>query len=166
MGSIGPEKILFVLVVAMIVLGPERLPKVAREIGGFVSRLRELQARMESEVRDVVGEVPEPFLNPRGWLTQQAGSILSVPGDPAAEGAVDVEASAGDGATPNWVDDGVQDAPGVVDQGVEPRIATPELSDGWHARQAVPGLGLGAVPGTRGLSAGEIGIVPGDPVLN
>jgi hypothetical protein len=177
MGSIGPEKILFVLVVAMVVLGPERLPKVARDVGRFVSRLRELQARMESEVREVVGEVPEPFLNPRGWLTQQAGSILSVPGDPSAEVAGEADVPGGAAETPSWVDDAdVQVASDDVEQDVERRTAATGLANGWQGRAV--GSGPGSAPGplagglgagrlgTGRLGAGEIGIVPGDPVLN
>jgi len=180
MGSIGPEKILFVLVVALIVLGPERLPKVARDIGQFVSRLRELQARMESEVRDVVGEVPEPFLNPRGWLTQQAGSILSVPGDPAEPptspaglgagtpgGTESAEVDQHGGREPVWIDDAaVQGPSGTVEQSVERTVGSPETSNGWHDRSAGRGWMAGGAPSAPGLSAGEIGIVPGDPVLN
>jgi hypothetical protein len=177
MGSIGPEKILFVLVVAMVVLGPERLPKVARDMGRFVSRLRELQARMESEVREVVGEVPEPFLNPRGWLTQQAGSILSVPGDPSAEVAGEADVPGGAAEAPSWVDDAdVQVASDDVEQDVERRTAATGLANGWQGRAA--GYGPGSAPGPLAgglgagrlgagrLGAGEIGIVPGDPVLN
>src|SRR5918992_6367364 len=48
MPSIGPLEILVVGVIALIVLGPQKLPEIARSIGRTASELR----RMASEVRD------------------------------------------------------------------------------------------------------------------
>jgi Tat protein translocase TatB subunit len=45
--DIGPEKLVFLLVLALIVLGPARLPQIARSLG---RGLRELQ-RASSEVQ-------------------------------------------------------------------------------------------------------------------
>jgi Tat protein translocase TatB subunit len=45
--DIGPEKLVFLLVLALIVLGPRRLPQIARSLG---RGLRELQ-RASSEVQ-------------------------------------------------------------------------------------------------------------------
>lgn len=47
MFDIGPEKLVFLLVLALIVLGPGRLPQIARSLG---RGLRELQ-RASSEVQ-------------------------------------------------------------------------------------------------------------------
>ncbi len=48
MPQIGPLEILVILMVALIVFGPERLPQIAKQIGRAASELR----RMATEVRD------------------------------------------------------------------------------------------------------------------
>ncbi|TME63266.1 MAG: twin-arginine translocase subunit TatB [Chloroflexi bacterium] len=48
MFGIGAGELLLILVVALIVLGPERMPKVARDIGKVVNELR----RTSDELRD------------------------------------------------------------------------------------------------------------------
>ena len=54
MGTIGPAEILVVLLVALIVLGPERLPEAARQVGRFVSEVRRIGAGFQAELRDAV----------------------------------------------------------------------------------------------------------------
>src|SRR5579875_1309107 len=56
--SLSPAKILVVLVVALVVLGPEKLPEVARQMGAAWGDLRRLRHRLESEVRDVFPDLP------------------------------------------------------------------------------------------------------------
>lgn len=58
MGSIGPAEILVVLVVALIVLGPNRLPDAARSLGRAVNELRRVTAGVQAEVRDAFAEPP------------------------------------------------------------------------------------------------------------
>ena len=48
MFGIGPEELLLVAVLALLVLGPERLPKVMRDMGRVVGDLR----RTSDELRD------------------------------------------------------------------------------------------------------------------
>ena len=55
--NIGPEKVLVIMAVALIVLGPQELPRVARELGRFMTLVRELQHRVESEARSVVDSI-------------------------------------------------------------------------------------------------------------
>jgi TatA/E family protein of Tat protein translocase len=40
-GSIGPQEILIVLVIALIVLGPKKLPEMARSLGRGVKEFKE-----------------------------------------------------------------------------------------------------------------------------
>ena len=48
--NIGPEKLIVVLAVALIVLGPQEAPRIAQELGRWLRVLRELQSRVQSEV--------------------------------------------------------------------------------------------------------------------
>lgn len=49
--SLGPAEILVILVVALIVLGPERLPKAARQIGKAVAEVKHWSGGIQDEVR-------------------------------------------------------------------------------------------------------------------
>lgn len=56
MFNLNPEKILLVLVIALVVLGPNRLPQAARTLGRLVANLRRLSGTLEAEVRDALAE--------------------------------------------------------------------------------------------------------------
>jgi sec-independent protein translocase protein TatB len=55
---LSPAKILVILVVILVVLGPDKLPKVARQIGGLWADFRKLRQRLESEVRGTFPDMP------------------------------------------------------------------------------------------------------------
>jgi sec-independent protein translocase protein TatB len=56
--TLSPWKILVIVVVALLVLGPEKLPSVARQVGGFWGEFRRFRARLEDEVRGVFPDLP------------------------------------------------------------------------------------------------------------
>src|ERR1700733_11438305 len=56
--SLSPAKLLVVLVIALIVLGPEKLPQVARQLGAAWGDLRRFRARLESDVRGAFPALP------------------------------------------------------------------------------------------------------------
>jgi Sec-independent protein translocase protein TatA len=58
MFNLDPSKLLVIAVVTIIVLGPERLPHFARQIGGAWRSLSEFRQRMESEVRNSLLDLP------------------------------------------------------------------------------------------------------------
>jgi len=58
-GSLDPAKILVVLVIAMIVFGPERLPKIARQLGGAWHELQKLREQAESELRSALPDLSD-----------------------------------------------------------------------------------------------------------
>jgi sec-independent protein translocase protein TatA len=51
-GSIGPAEILVVLIVGLIVLGPNRLPQAAKQIGRAVTEFRRVTSGLQAEMRD------------------------------------------------------------------------------------------------------------------
>jgi len=71
--------IMVVLVVALIVLGPHKLPDAARTAGAFVREWRRISAGWQSEVRDVLGDLAEPFHEVLGQ-----GGAANPPGEPEA----------------------------------------------------------------------------------
>jgi TatA/E family protein of Tat protein translocase len=55
---LSPAKLLVILVVVLVVLGPDKLPKFARQIGGLWGDFRKLRQRLESEVRGTFPDMP------------------------------------------------------------------------------------------------------------
>jgi len=56
--SLSPAKLLVILVIALVVLGPEKLPQVARQLGAAWHDLRQWRSRMENEVRGAFPNLP------------------------------------------------------------------------------------------------------------
>ena len=88
MGSVGAPEVLVILVLALLVLGPERLPQAARTMGRWVGELRKLTGSLQSEVRDVVDEVMRPVNETATVATDSFRSTFTST-DTAAVTAVD-----------------------------------------------------------------------------
>lgn len=58
--SLDPAKLLVVLVVALVVLGPDKLPRAARQMGAAWHQLRHWRAQLEEEVRGAFPDMPHP----------------------------------------------------------------------------------------------------------
>ena len=56
MPSIGPAEILVILVVALLVFGPNRMPEIGRQLAKGVREFRRVQQHLTSELHDVVSE--------------------------------------------------------------------------------------------------------------
>lgn len=54
--NVGGPEILVILVVALLVLGPDRLPQAARTVGRFVGEARRMASGFEAEVREAMAE--------------------------------------------------------------------------------------------------------------
>lgn len=54
--NVGGAEILVILVVALLVLGPEKLPGAARQVGKAIGELRRLGSGFQAEMRDAMQE--------------------------------------------------------------------------------------------------------------
>ena len=94
--NIGPQEMLVILLVALVVVGPQRLPEMGRTIG---KALRELR-RAQDEVRRVVNETleePKPRATaPAAMQTGATPTATDGPTTPSAE--PDAITSLADGA--------------------------------------------------------------------
>lgn len=52
--NIGPQELLLILIVALVIVGPQRLPQLARSLAGFLRSLRAAQDEMRRTVNDVL----------------------------------------------------------------------------------------------------------------
>lgn len=61
MFDIGFLEILIVLIIALLVIGPERMPEVARKLGSFMGKMRRFvnQMKEDSPLQDTVREVQD-----------------------------------------------------------------------------------------------------------
>jgi sec-independent protein translocase protein TatB len=75
MFNLDPAKLLIIAVVAVILLGPDKLPQVARQIGGAWKSFNEFRHRMETEVR---GSIPDlPSSNDIARLARSPSALLN-----------------------------------------------------------------------------------------
>lgn len=79
MFNIGPLELMLILIVALLVVGPKRLPEVGRSIGKGLREFRRAQDEVRQSLRMDLDEEPEtPTSRP------QAPRRIEPTGDPAA----------------------------------------------------------------------------------
>ena len=83
MPSLGPAEILVVLVIALLVFGPNKMPDIAKQVGKGFREFRRVQQHLKSELRDVVSEFDSPT---SATVEQQAVPMLP-PKESPADGA-------------------------------------------------------------------------------
>lgn len=64
MGSIGAPEVLVVLLVALIVLGPQKLPEFARQAGRALAEFRRVTSGFQDELRDAFMDSTEAESRP------------------------------------------------------------------------------------------------------
>jgi len=83
MGSLDPAKLLVVLVIAFVVIGPERLPAAARQLGRAWHQLTRVREEVLDEVRSALPSdlpsIPRPGRTVSSFL-----SDLTAPASPRA----------------------------------------------------------------------------------
>jgi sec-independent protein translocase protein TatA len=55
---LSPIKIMVIVAVVLLLMGPDKLPEVAHRLGSRWRALKRLQERVESEVRDAIPDLP------------------------------------------------------------------------------------------------------------
>jgi Tat protein translocase TatB subunit len=63
MGNIGGPEIIIVLIVALLVLGPNRLPQAARSMGKAMAEFRKVTGGLQAEVRDAMSQLENEVNN-------------------------------------------------------------------------------------------------------
>jgi Tat protein translocase TatB subunit len=78
--SLGPAEILVILVVALIVLGPKKLPEAGRQVGKAIAEVRKWSQGFQDEIKNVME--PEPGKRP-SYSEAQPGYQPPIPVIPA-----------------------------------------------------------------------------------
>ena len=86
MFDIGPGELLLVAIIGLLVLGPQRLPKVAAEIGKWVGRARRTASQLRRQLEREI-ELSELETPPRAPPSAEAPAPPSAqpPAPPAAD---------------------------------------------------------------------------------
>ncbi|MDA8314762.1 MAG: twin-arginine translocase TatA/TatE family subunit [Actinomycetota bacterium] len=108
--DLSPTKLLIIFVVVVVILGPKRLPEVARQLGAGWRKVRELHTRLDSEIRQAVPDLPSSqdivrFARSPVSLLNQLADVHGEPPSPNGDGHAggdghgggDGHAGAGDG---------------------------------------------------------------------
>jgi sec-independent protein translocase protein TatB len=101
MFNVGGGEFLVIALIALIVLGPQRLPDAARQVGKAMGELRRLSSGFQSELKSAFDEAEQaPAPPPRDVLGSSGPEPVEEGSSAAAERAVpDVTHPAGEGAT-------------------------------------------------------------------
>ncbi len=109
---LDPANILLLAVVALVVLGPERIPGAFRTLGKYWAEFQRIRTEAETHVREVVGNlgVPNASLRPADWARDYARGFrpqaISAPAGALPEHAAPSEAKLavprGGGSSSRW----------------------------------------------------------------
>ncbi|MDQ3306026.1 MAG: Sec-independent protein translocase protein TatB [Actinomycetota bacterium] len=87
MFNIGPAELLVVLVIALLVLGPNKLPDAARQVGRALGEMRKLSSGFQAEMQNALKEPVEgkPTKSSTKPAAEATGGSLSAPRPPAGD---------------------------------------------------------------------------------
>ena len=98
MGNLGSGELLVIFFVALIVLGPNKLPEAARQVGRAVNEVRRISGGFQREMREAMKEPIETVDELKRAATDPFGATATGTGPVKPAQKPQTEAAAGDGA--------------------------------------------------------------------
>jgi sec-independent protein translocase protein TatB len=131
--NFGGGEILLIVLAALVILGPDRLPEAGRSIGRAIHKVRSMSSGVESQVRDVIDD-------PAMQSIRELGEFAARPRQKLAQYALEAEAEARAGtqaATPDPQAVPMNPMPSEAGTRVTPHRtvrprASPRASDRWR----------------------------------
>lgn len=80
MGNLGWAEIAVIVVVALVVLGPDKLPGAARQVGNVIRQVRRISTGFQQELQNALDEPIEAEARRRGQLAVEQSRPGSGPG--------------------------------------------------------------------------------------
>jgi Tat protein translocase TatB subunit len=116
-GTLGGQEILFILVIALIVFGPRKLPDIGKNIGRMMAEFRKasndfkrtLEDEVEADKARVAEPAPSPYVEP-----PPAEPVTAAPVEPYSE------------TTPGTASPAAEAEPTGVQSPEEPTVSRPE----------------------------------------
>lgn len=131
MFDLSPFKLLVLAVIALVVFGPNELPKIASQAGRALRDLRRIAEGAKSDLKDGLGPEFQDFdfedLNPRRFVQKH---LLEEPADTAAPAAARVGSNGRGAAAAGGVATATDVSRSAVDTGSAADSARPVLQDG------------------------------------
>lgn len=118
--NIGPAEMILILVLALIIFGPGKLPEIGRAVGKSISEFRRATSDLTREFSDSINEVKQPFEEIRQLAT---GAVPAVEERPAPTSVTCPQC-----ATPNPLDHKFCRACGTRLQADASTVACPQCS--------------------------------------
>ena len=172
MFNLDPAKLLVIAIVAIILLGPDKLPKVAKQAGAAWRSFTEFRHRMESEVRNTVPDLPPTSEIARlarspSALLHHLSTLSSDDEDEAPDGSFQPPADGTD--SPAGGAESPADRSGPPATNGAGTAPTPPPEGGLPTPPPAGGMAppISRAPSTSADPSPEPAvIVPGDPTLN
>jgi len=148
-GGLDPEKLLMILLVAIVVVGPERLPRIARQVGTFWHDLTRMRERLESEVREAMPDLDLPKIPalPKRGLTGYLTSLMtSTTAQAGAAGAVSSDVIDGRAGAYSFDESATLPTQGWVSASADGEAPPADVPAGWNTVGApAPGYASGSL---------------------
>lgn len=119
--NIGPQELIVVLIIALIVVGPQRLPELGRTIGRAMREFRKIQGDVKDSIRLDLDTEPDQPVRP----TPVAKTPVQVEPDDD-----DDDSTSGPAATTVIDTEAIPDRGGAADSGTATVIPTEPDDDG------------------------------------
>jgi sec-independent protein translocase protein TatB len=162
---LDPSKVLIILIVALVVLGPDKLPGVARQMGAAWGELRKFRQKLESEVRGTFPDLPsshqvaQAVRSPLAFLDQLADAHER---EQSPEADTEVTTPATLKATPPGPGPAPESSPPVVQTPSAGELAAVEPATGHPPVRRQ----IGRTRPWSPAQAAEPSIIPDDPSMN
>ena len=65
MSGIGGSEFLLLCLIGLLILGPERLPRVARQVGGWIGKARRMTRALQRQLEDELDTEKNIGINPK-----------------------------------------------------------------------------------------------------
>ena len=98
--NIGPQELIVIFIVALVVVGPQRLPELGRTIGKALREFRKIQDDVKDTIKFDLNDDPEPYVRPKKAPTPGASADEGVVSEPVrslpdANGSVELTPAEG-----------------------------------------------------------------------
>ncbi|MEA2010847.1 MAG: twin-arginine translocase TatA/TatE family subunit [Actinomycetota bacterium] len=78
MGSLGTGEILIIVLVALIVFGPHRLPEITRKAGEWLGKAREMTRSVTDTLDAEYGDITKPIKDLKGEYDATMGDVKGI----------------------------------------------------------------------------------------
>lgn len=74
-------EIVFILLLALILFGPRRLPEIARQMGKFMAEFRKASSDFQAQIQDEIRKLELEEADPRKHLEPAVGEVKKIVDD-------------------------------------------------------------------------------------